>query len=321
MENNPYHLILKILHKGYQKFSRNPNSKNHYYIEQDPDRASEMIYQQLMSDKPCMIARFGAFELSTIINYIGVSNPNHSAWKYIKGEQPQWWWNKNLMGYMQSNAGFFPATEEKLSQFCEIMMENTKHLDILASWREEESLLNIYQNVKRISIHSFNPYWACLPWTRALRNKKILIIHPFEDTIKYQYNNNRLKIFSNQDVLPHFESLSIIRSPQTIYGETCGFPNWFKCLEWIKREIDKNDFEICLLGCGSYGFPLSAYIKQIGKKAIHMGGSLQLLFGIKGARWDKHPDYKDNIYNSYWIRPMDSDITKGLKKIENGCYL
>lgn len=46
--------------------------------------------------------------------------------------------------------------------------------------------------------------------------------------------------------------------------------------------MDKIDYDICLIGCGAYGFPLAAHAKRKGKKAVHLGGALQLLFGIKG---------------------------------------
>lgn len=49
----------------------------------------------------------------------------------------------------------------------------------------------------------------------------------------------------------------------------------------MKDEIDKRDYDIALIGCGAYGFPLAAHIKRSGKKAVHLGGALQLLFGIK----------------------------------------
>lgn len=32
------------------------------------------IYDKLIDDKPCMIARFGAFELNTAVNYLGLKN-------------------------------------------------------------------------------------------------------------------------------------------------------------------------------------------------------------------------------------------------------
>lgn len=69
------HLILKILRKLYTKtFGRNQLPP--LQREEDPDKASEMIYNLLSDDKPCMIARFGANELNSVINYLGVNAKN-----------------------------------------------------------------------------------------------------------------------------------------------------------------------------------------------------------------------------------------------------
>lgn len=75
--------------------------------EKDPDKASEIIYNVLSSNKPCMIARFGSTELSALVNYLGVNSEKHSVVDYIKGKQPEWWWNKNIMKQMQKWSGFF----------------------------------------------------------------------------------------------------------------------------------------------------------------------------------------------------------------------
>ena len=42
----------------------------------DFNQASELIYDLLVSGKPCMVARFGAFELNVVVNYCGVSREN-----------------------------------------------------------------------------------------------------------------------------------------------------------------------------------------------------------------------------------------------------
>lgn len=56
-------------------------------------------------------------------------------------------------------------------------------------------------------------------------------------------------------------------------------------------------------------------IKRMGKKAVHIGGSLQLYFGIKGKRWDN-----SNLYNEYWISPFAEERPQNLSKVEEGCY-
>lgn len=44
----------------------------------------------------------------------------------------------------------------------------------------------------------------------------------------------------------------------------------------------KINFDTAIIGCGAYGMPLAAQIKNAGRQAIHLGGAVQLLFGIKG---------------------------------------
>ena len=70
-----------------------------------------------------------------------------------------------------------------------------------------------------------------------------------------------------------------------VWGGQCSqFNTWFDALDYMKSEIDKYDYDVCLIGCGAYGFPLATHVKHNGKQAIHLGGTLQLLFGIKGNR-------------------------------------
>ena len=91
----------------------------------------------------------------------------------------------------------------------------------------------------------------------------------------------------------------------------------------------KADFDICLIGCGAYGFPLAAHVKKIGKQAVHFGGGLQLMFGIKGIRW-KNPQialdvglpedcYLKYFSNPAWVSP-DAYRTVHSDKVENNCY-
>ena len=76
-------------------------------------------------------------------------------------------------------------------------------------------------------------------------------------------------------------------------------------------------YRVALIGCGAYGFQLAARVKQMGKIAVHMGGSLQTLFGIKGARWN----VKDSVmYNDAWVYPSEAETPKGYEKVENGAY-
>lgn len=327
--NNLSIFTLKVLRKLYTKTfgdSQLPPLQR----EKDPDKISDIIYKLLMDEKPCMIARFGAFELSTIINYIGVKQGRQPFFKYIKGEVPKWWWDEQLIKFMNTNAGFFPPTQEKIEQFCELMLEDTKEVDLLGSWLNNEYyFLDKLPHANFVPLRMLEPFWATESWGKALKDKKILVVHPFDETIKQQYKN-RDKLFNNPDILPEFTSLHVIKAVQSLGGNQEQFKDWFEALQWMKDEIDKHDYDICLIGCGAYGFPLAAHVKRQGKKAFHLGGALQLLFGIRGKRWE-NPMYGvkewgipigsySSLMNEYWIRPNQTEKTKNAQQVEGACY-
>ena len=321
-------IALKTLQKIYCKLFSDDSVEYNRGIT-DPDKASELIYNLLALGKPCMIARYGAFELASVINYLGVKNAQHSCLKYISGKSPQWWWNKRLMKFMQSNAGFFPSTEENLMRFGEMMVEDSKQLDILGSWLpDEETMITDFNlNLTKVTLLSLEPYWSKNPWSRVLEGKKVLVIHPFASLIEQQYKEKRELLFDDKQVLPKFD-LKTIKAVQSLGGD-CDYSDWFEALDSMKKQMDATDYDIVLLGCGAYGFPLAAHAKRMGKQSVHLGGALQLLFGIRGKRWD-NPDYgiqefgKQNTYqtlfNDSWIYPSASYIPSKAKQVEGGCY-
>ena len=323
-------LTLKALRKLYTKtfgdYQLPPPRR-----EEEPDKVSDMIYNLLVQDKPCMIARFGSTELSALVNYLGMNTPKHSIIKYIKGEQPEWWWNKSIMNQMQQWSGFFPPTPENMQRFGDLMLEDIKALDLLCCWVQSEAwFAKELNHVQKVHLRLLEPFWSTNPWTRYLKGKRVIVVHPFAEDIISQYNRHRTQLFANPDILPEFASLRVIKAVQSLGGENNGFKDWFEALDWMKNKIDKEEYDICLIGCGAYGFPLAAHVKRQGKKAIHLGGALQLLFGIKGKRWE-NPTYGvkewgipygsySTLMNEYWIRPGESGRPQNANQVEGGCY-
>ena len=229
---------------------------------------------------------------------------------------------------MQSNAGFFPSTVDKIERFCELMMDDIKQVDILGSWVPQEYCFREYlSKAQKVQLCLLEPFYSVNPWSRALKGKNVLVVHPFAKTIEAQYKRRQF-LFSNEDILPEF-NLYTIPAVQSLGGETHGFSDWFEALQWMKDEIDKINYDICLIGCGAYGFPLAAHVKRQGKKAVHLGGSLQLLFGIRGKRWENPnhgindgvpPNFYVNLMNDYWVRPDDGLKPPSADKVEGGCY-
>ncbi|MDK2977677.1 MAG: hypothetical protein PWP52_391 [Bacteroidales bacterium] len=325
--NKLFIYTLKALRKIYAQAFGTKSVKPE--CEQDPNKASQLIYDALMADKPCMIARFGSTELTCLMNYIGVHQHKKQVLSYIKGNSSPWWWGNSILNQMQQWSGFFPPTIEKIEQFCELMLQDIPQVDILGSWlADEKQFENEMRNASKVHLRLIEPFWAENPWTKSLEGKKVLVVHPFAQTIENQYNK-REKLFASKSILPLFE-LKTIKAVQSIAGEKTAFNDWFEAFEYMKSAINKTEYDICLIGAGAYGFPLAAHVKRMGKKAVHFGGSLQLLFGVKGKRWE-NPNYGvdvwgipvgsySNLMNEYWTSPLENERPNELNKVEGGCY-
>ena len=87
----------------------------------------------------------------------------------------------------------------------------------------------------------------------------------------------------------------------------------------MKLQITKLEFDVAIIGCGAYGFPLAAHIKRMGKKAVHLGGATQMLFGIKGKRWIEIKKF-NSIINKFFVFPDTEEQVVNSSKVENGCY-
>lgn len=232
-----------------------------------------------------------------------------------------------------TNAGFFPYVTSPKEQyywgkkFLDIMLEATANCDVFGTWNghlgfEEYFIKTTKKELPLFVGYSFfEPHInAETPFTYALKDRDVLVIHPFAQTIQEQYKK-REKLFKNPKVLPSF-NLKTFKAIQTINGQKDDrFANWFEALDWMSEEIAKIDFDIALIACGAYGFPLASRIKNMGKIAIHCGGVLQLLFGIKGKRWEvEMPSVGEALFNEYWVRPNAQETIKDNQNIENGCY-
>lgn len=274
------------------------------------DESNNTIYKMLIDEEPCMIARNGGGEIDRITYSILLELG------YID-DLPE-----EILRRSKINIGIFPATQEVVLKFAEEYKKAISNADMTAYWGHilcEDYMIKHFELGAQLYIpRALEPFTINAPWTLALRNKKVLVIHPFAKLIEQQYKQ-REKLFVNQDVLPQFE-LKTLDAINSSGDSTVEFKDWFEVLNFMSQEIENIDFDIAILGCGGYAVPLASKIKNMGKKAIVLGGLTQLLFGIKGSRWEEsRPDIVD-LYNEYWIRAGDYQKIKGFEKIENGAY-
>ncbi|RZK12977.1 MAG: hypothetical protein EOO46_01035 [Flavobacterium sp.] len=305
---------LKLLRNRYLASKRRKKQAQIYYnligrhILPD-EAANELICQTILTNKPAFITRFGSSEMATLIFYL-----NSRAGLAIND------WNEHYRQILCDVSGFFPFTQEAMDEFAQTYFSFLPNIDILAVWNvgEENVAPYLSQQIRLINLPSVEPYYFSNPWSQSLAGKKVLVIHPFSESILQQYKR-RTKIFQNKDVLPLFD-LQVIKAVQTVADNTQGFHTWFEALNHMCMEIEKRDFDIAIIGAGAYGMPLANFVKtKIGKIAIHMGGATQLLFGIKGKRWEQFPKVKV-LYNEFWVNPSAAERPIGLEKVEGGSY-
>lgn len=285
--------------------------------------ANDAIRTMLQAASPCMIARFGSGEMETTLRHLDISTPEsslHKLFLLFAGKIGPFWWDNSIRAGISWIAGLFPPTDEMMDRFGTRMLNDCREIDILAGWLAGEKRLHAlcFPHAKCLPLHDLEPFAFNHPWTSALKDKTVLLIHPFETTIRNQYAI-RNRLFRNPQVLPEF-TLKTYKSVQSLAGNSTGFQTWFEALEHMCREIDKIDFDIALIGAGAYGMPLAAHVKRMGRKAVHMGGITQLLFGIKGGRWDHIPKYAKCLYNTHWSHPLPEDRPNNYQTVENGSY-
>lgn len=268
------------------------------------DAGNNLIKKLLNKDKAVMISRYGAVEMRAVDFYIN--------------KKP---YNKKIIKDIQTCAGVYPTDSRSLDKFCEFYIECSSKSDVLALWqvKNEKKIINKYcLSAQYVKLRSLEPYYFKNPWSKVLENKKILIVHPFSHSILNQYKKREL-LFKNSNILPKFKDIYVVKAIQSNAGADVKYKSWFDSYNFMCDQINKYDFDVAIIGAGAYGLPLASYVKSIGKKAIQMSGATQILFGIKGARWDKHK-FISKLYNEEWVRPGTDETPKDFKTVEGGSY-
>lgn len=267
---------------------------------------NEYLKNLLSQNEPCMACRIGATESFSMRTFEFKTKK-----KYDKA-----------IRQLCILSGFFPMETAKGTDFVHVMEDALKEADMCGTLMQpcDDYFLNNYtkKSCKTMILYYLEANGFEKPWTEVLKGKKVLIVHPFAETIKKQYAR-RKEVFPDREIMPDCE-LIVYRAVQTLAGQKDErYADWFDALKAMTDDIRKIDFDVALLGCGAYGLPLAANIKRMGKKAVHIGGGLQIMFGIRGKRWDEMPEISI-LYNDAWVYPSEEETPKGAGMVENSCY-
>jgi hypothetical protein len=274
------------------------------------EAANEWLKKQVLSSQPFFATRFGNAELGLVCNHLQNKLLNRDLWSS---------YSKRIVARDSAWHGDI----QKQNSFYDIFLRSVSTIDAIGVWYNhgEQIMANyICPNSILFDLSSYEPFFHRDPWTLALEGKKVLVIHPYERSITDQYKKRELLF--NYPVLPAFE-LSCYVPFSTYNDEWTKFSTSEKALENMIIEVLGLDFDIALIASGQFGLPLGAAIKRSGKQAVHIGGALQLFFGIIGRRWESPLMPHSNFFNENWKRPYLDEIPTDpnvLKFSDNGCY-
>jgi len=260
------------------------------------------IAEALRSQRPVLVGRLGSVEARLL------------------GEARFGRFSRVTRREAHRNAGLFPTDPEALEVAAARLGSALQAVDLLALWDSpyQARLTSQLQPLpERCGLAALEPWWHHNPWSAALAGRRVLVVHPFATSIQAQWPR-RESLFPGTAVLPEFD-LQVLQPPLTLAGATAGFVSWSAALDDLIARSQERDFDVALLGCGAYGLPLAAAIKAMGRPAVQLGGALQLLFGIRGRRWEAMPPFAA-LMNEHWVRPLPEETPVAAAQVDGGCY-
>jgi hypothetical protein len=261
-------------------------------------------------DQPGAVAKIGDSELRGLRNYLRRADGS--------GECDSWGHSAIML---HRNAGVYPSDPAIFSRFCREFADGLTHLDVLAVWfrpGEANARRRFAPNAKLVSLTALEPYYHARPWSAQLAGKRVLVISPFAQTIESQYPRRKEIWAAKPEVLPEFQ-LRTIRCPLSAALAGPEYPDWFVALQAMRNQMAAAPFDVAIVGTGAWSIPLVVYAKSLGAWGIHLGGPTQILFGVKGGRWDANPELAP-FYNDAWVRPDAKEKPQTFRNVENGCY-
>jgi hypothetical protein len=293
------------------------------------------IKKRLADPEPFFLSRIGGSDTDAVVDYLQLAKSDKSALRaHLRKHLPRVSLFNGFYDLVQPEQSYFDyinclfktyvrtttctlCNPQLLSLYFPDVLheaffvedfENKEGFKRLMSAVERESpnaTFYPYQFIERIVFGDDTLFRA---FSDALDGQTILVVSPFAESIRANFVN-RHQFFRRNYKYPDFH-LELVNTPITYSGlPRAMYPhdNWFSTLAALKSDISGKTFDVALLSCGSYAIPLGEHIKtEIGKKAIYVGGVLQLFFGIMGRRYEG-PFIADQINSKHFIYPLERE--------------
>ena len=138
---------------------------------------NKFLYEKIISGRPFMAGRYGGCENDVLASFYINKNIGMPV-------------SESKFNSLCNNAGFFPHDTKLLDQYVDIMEEAGREVDILGAWHwlMEDYIIHTFATKAAItSLRNLEPWHSEEPWSRALKGKRVLVVHPFKDSIEQQY--------------------------------------------------------------------------------------------------------------------------------------
>ena len=249
---------------------------------------------------------------------------------------------KDIAFVLERNAGVFPSTVDSIRKWISATKEAFQNADILATgWyapivKREQFLLTAWQvTAKQIALRGLEPYYSSpeVRWTKALAGQKVCVVSSFTATMASQVAKGEAAIWPAAGSLWQAEGSLWQANTEWSWVNTGYAPSmslgraawdndpssWEEAINYVVERVMATKARIVLIGCGGLGMILAGELKKRGKICIVMGGAIQVLFGIKGARWKNH-EFISKLWNEEWVYPSAEETPGGAAAVENSCY-
>jgi hypothetical protein len=284
----------------------------------DIEANAEILCELFKSDRPFLIGRNGTIELEVVSRYFFKQN--------ISDEQKK---------KLELHAGIFPQSE--ITNYCFEYMRSLTNADVMAEgWyaplKEVEQTILDTVNIKRrkILLRNLEPYYVepSLRWTQYLRGRRVAIINSFANICEEQtYMPKAIWGEESESLLPkttQWIPIPTFYSPALANGKPttewhASISSWKEAVDSVIKRVLIESADVAIIGCGGMGMIIGSRLKDHGVQCIVMGGSTQLLFGIRGERWKNH-EIISKFFNDAWVSPSDWYKPGNYKAIECGCY-
>ncbi len=296
------------------------------------------VSASLSSDEPCFLGRIGGSDTDLVLT--------HTALRHAQGEDVAWAYLRDRSAIVKQYNGFYDRddTRLELERYCAAIFEAQTGSPqaflvgpyllsrffprwINPQFREDYTPFDAAHRLLVEKLERAHENCSLFPYTfvedidprgqnlfslfsTALAGKRVLVVSPFSESFRSNFPRRRaiLRDYAYPEFTPLYCTTPITYAglPPQLYPHR----NWSETLDALKAEVGGLDFDVALLSCGSYAAPLGVHIAgAMGRKAIYVGGVLQLLFGVIGRRYR----------NPYFLQHLNADAL--IEPVESGKYM